>query len=337
MPHYAKLMFNMRRALLAAPALMLFWMAGSSHSQPAPELKWYKGNLHTHTLNSDGDSTPLDVATWYRENGYHFLVLSDHNYLTEIGELNRVLGARDKFLLIAGEEVSDSFGGKPVHLGAYDLSERVAPAGGSSVGDTIARNVAAIKATGALPALNHPNFRWAVTAEDILRAPDLTHLEIYNGHPRVHNRGGGGTQSLDEIWDALLTAGRRVYGIAVDDAHHFKRFGRTFSNPGRGWIAVRAAALDTPSIMAALRRGDFYASTGVELNGLDVTSGEIRLDIKPVSDTRFTTLFIGAGGEVLERSTQIAPVYRFRGNERYVRARVEASNGDIAWTQPVFR
>ncbi|MBK9316840.1 MAG: hypothetical protein IPM55_21725 [Acidobacteria bacterium] len=52
---------------------------GSAYAQS--RLKWYKGNTHTHTLNSDGDSTPDEVARWYRENGYQFLVLTDHNFL----------------------------------------------------------------------------------------------------------------------------------------------------------------------------------------------------------------------------------------------------------------
>ena len=120
----------------------------------------------------------------------------------------------------------------------------------------------AIRAKGALPAVNHPNFNWAMTSRDLLEVPGMTHFEVYNGHPEVHNHGGGGAESLEEMWDALLTAGRRLYGIAVDDAHVFKRFARNLSNPGRGWVMVRAAALDTGSIMKALRSGEFYASTG---------------------------------------------------------------------------
>ncbi|MFP6621141.1 MAG: SGNH/GDSL hydrolase family protein [Pirellulaceae bacterium] len=45
--------------------------------------KWYKGNLHTHTLWSDGNDFPEMVADWYRRHGYHFLALSDHNILSE--------------------------------------------------------------------------------------------------------------------------------------------------------------------------------------------------------------------------------------------------------------
>ncbi|MGE5568510.1 MAG: CehA/McbA family metallohydrolase [Rhodospirillales bacterium] len=326
----------MKTVSVAVRALLLGWIATAAAFCQPTALKWYKGNLHTHTLNSDGDSSPLDVATWYRENGYHFLVLSDHNYLTEVADLNRVLGAKEKFLLISGEEISDSFDGKPVHVNATDLHEQLQPAGGRSLVETISRNVEAIKAKGALPAVNHPNFRWAMTSRDLLEVPGMTHFEIYNGHPEVHNHGGGGAESLEEMWDVLLTAGRRLYGYAVDDAHVFKRFGRNLSNPGRGWVMVRAAALDTANIVKALREGNFYASTGVELNDIQVTESELRIEIKPARDFKFTTYFIGAQGAVLARSVDLKPVYRFKGNERYMRARVEGSGGDTAWVQPVF-
>src|SRR5262245_31715203 len=48
-----------------------------------PPLRWWRGNLHTHSLWSDGDDFPEMIAGWYREHGYHFLALSDHNILSE--------------------------------------------------------------------------------------------------------------------------------------------------------------------------------------------------------------------------------------------------------------
>ena len=44
---------------------------------------WWKGNTHTHTLWSDGDAAPEHVVDWYVSHGYHFLVLSDHNVLSD--------------------------------------------------------------------------------------------------------------------------------------------------------------------------------------------------------------------------------------------------------------
>ena len=51
-------------------------------------------------MNSDGDSTPDEVVRWYREHDYQFLVLTDHNYLTNVDALNALHGADEKFLVI---------------------------------------------------------------------------------------------------------------------------------------------------------------------------------------------------------------------------------------------
>ena len=98
-------------------------------------------------------------------------------------------------------------------------------------------------------------------------------FEIFNGHPQVNNEGGGGSPGLEEIWDRLLSSGRLMYGVAVDDAHHFKRPGDPLaSGPGRGWVYVRAERLEARALVEAMERGDFYASTGVELATYEATA-----------------------------------------------------------------
>jgi hypothetical protein len=315
----------------------LLALAQSSLSSAVAKKRWYKGNLHTHTLNSDGDSTPHEVATWYRENRYNFLVLSDHNYLTDVTGLNAVHAASDKFLLIPGEEVTDSFEKKPVHINAYNPLRLVEPQHGDSVASTIQNNVNEIRRAKAIPSLNHPNFGWAVTVDDMLAVKGLGLFEVYNGHPTVNNHGGGGSPSLDEMWDALLTAGQRLYGIAVDDAHVFRRFGKEFSNPGHGWVEVRAEALTADAILGAIANGEFYASTGVRIRDIAANGSEYRIEVDTGNWEKVTTYFIGDGGKVLAKSLDRAAVYKYGGAERYVRARVESSSGAKAWTQPVFR
>jgi hypothetical protein len=319
----------------AAMLLAAFAATQSTAQNPLPG-RWFKGNLHTHTLNSDGDSTPFEVATWYREHGYQFLVLTDHNYLTGVEGLNATLGAAEKFLLIPGEEVTDSFEKRPVHVNAFNLGEALLPRKGTSMAESIQNSITDIREARALPSLNHPNFHWAVSVEDMLAVSGLTHFEIYNGHPEVNNEGGGGSLSLDQMWDALLTAGRKVHGIAVDDAHHFKRLGKGFSNPGQGWVWVRTEALTPESITRALENGDFYASTGVKLRDVQAGGGELALDIDRAEWEKTTTSFIGPGGKILATSFEKNPSYRLSAGEAYVRARVDSSTGLRAWTQAVF-
>src|SRR5262249_39739690 len=119
--------FGIRCAALLAAVATLALTLGPGRATPAPARKWYKGNLHTHTLRSDGDSSPEDVTAWYKKNHYQFLVLSDHNVLTAIDELNNVYAEKEIFRLLPGEEVTDEFEKKPVHVNAYNLNRLVNP------------------------------------------------------------------------------------------------------------------------------------------------------------------------------------------------------------------
>jgi hypothetical protein len=305
---------------------------------PGSALRWYKGNTHTHTLNSDGDSTPDEVVRWYREHGYHFLVLTDHNFLTSVDGLNAVHGADEKFLVIKGEEVTSSFDGKSVHVNGLDVAELVAPTrNASSLVATIQGNVDGIRKVDGVPHINHPNFQWSMTADDISQVRNNRLFEVYNGHPTVHNNGGGGVPSLEQMWDQILSRGVELYGVAVDDAHTFKQPGNpNVAGPGRGWVAIRAARLEARTLLEALERGDFYASTGVELTDVQATATSLTVLVRPQGNFKYRIQFIGAGGRVLREVEEPAATYTFAGTESYVRAKVIDSGGRVAWVQPVF-
>ena len=336
----------MRRAKIASLLVLLALIATSvlagvrrpaAQSAPA-DAHWYKGNTHTHTLNSDGDSTPDDVVKWYREHGYEFLVLTDHNFLTGVDGLNAIHGASEKFLVIKGEEVSDRFGDKPLHINGLDVSEVVPPQHGSSVLDVVQRSVDAIRKAGGVPHINHPNFGWAITADELQQVRNDKLLEIYNGHHQVNNLGGGGVPGMEEVFDRILSSGKLIYGLADDDAHTFKQPGNpNVPGPGRGWVYVRADRLAPRPIVEALDRGDFYASTGVELSDYQVTEQTITIRIRTEPSSKYRVQFIGKGGAILSEAIASPAVYTFKGDELYVRAKILESNGRVAWTQPVWR
>jgi hypothetical protein len=332
-----------RRVLLPTCALLVLAVVAAARSQaPQPTApaasaaRWYKGNTHTHTLNSDGDSTPDEVVRWYRDHRYNFLVLTDHNYLTSVDGLNAVHGAAEKFLVIRGEEVTSSASSKAVHVNGLGVESLVKQSTNPSIVAAAQENVDGIRKANGAPHINHPNFTWAMTPDDLRQVQRTKLFEIFNGHPEVNNGGGGGAPSLDEMWDRILSSGRLLFGVAVDDAHHFKRPGDpTASGPGRGWIFVRADRLEPRAIIEAMERGDFYASTGVELAAYDATSTAVTLKIKATTYSRYRVQFIGPGGKVLAEATTADAAYMFKGNEGYVRAKIWESNGQLAWTQPV--
>ncbi len=386
---------------------------------------WYKGNLHTHSLWSDGDDYPEMIIDWYKSNGYHFLALSDHNtlavaedrwvsvehnrgglaafnrYLQHEGsewveqkEENDTLWVRlktfdeyreryeeeGKFLMIHSEEISDGFEGKPIHVNATNIAEYVAPQGGTSVLDVMQKNIDALLAQRQhlgipmFPHINHPNFGWAVTAEDLIALEGEQFFEVYNGHPLVRNYGEGDRPGMELIWDIVLT--RRLlaglplmYGMAVDDSHNYHDHGTSHSNTGRAWVMVKADQLTPDAIVTAMEAGDFYGSTGVVLHDVSVTAEGMSLHIQEEDGVTYRTEFVGTRknhdstsvavdvdgeqvtrryseevGEVLFVAEGVAPAYTFTGDELYVRAKVISSKlkdnpyqegeTEMAWVQP---
>ncbi|MBA3342731.1 MAG: serine hydrolase [Gemmatimonadaceae bacterium] len=297
--------------------------------------RWLKGNTHTHTLESDGDSPPELVASWYKKHSYNFLVISDHNVWVNPAKLAHLVDST--FLLIPGEELTTRFGTKPVHVNGLNIPRVIEPRTDTTLLGTVQKNVDAVREVAGVPHINHPNFGWALSPEVLARVRNDKLIEIHNGHPFVNNLGGGDSPGMEAAWDIMLTGGKRIYGIAVDDAHHFQgEFAPNRSNPGRGWVAVRAQRLHAVDILQQMEAGRFYASTGVEFDSLRITPQRMEIHIRRREDFKFTTEFVGRGGRLLKSTGENPATYRLSGSETYVRAKVTDSNGGVAWVQPVF-
>lgn len=297
--------------------------------------RWFKGNTHTHTTNSDGDTPPEQVARWYKSHKYDFLVLSDHNVFTDPATLSSLVDST--FLLIPGEEVTTAYKAASVHVNALDISRVIPAPTGNSLLETVQNTIDAIRAEKAIPHINHPNFRWSIDTTVLWRMRNDRLIEIHNGHPTVHNAGGGDWPGIEDAWDTMLTRGKRLFGIAVDDAHHFQQeFAPDRANPGRGWVAVRATSLNGRAIVEALDAGAFYASSGPVLSDIIATDTTLSITIARTGDFKYTTQFVGANGRILATDKSLTPRYTLTGNETYVRARVIDSGGRVAWVQPVF-
>jgi len=320
------------KALSRIAWTLVILMSCSAYGQ---EYKWYKGNTHTHTTNSDGNETPRRVVRWYFDHNYHFLVLTDHSTLTGIKYLDT--DKNDDFILIPGEEVTDSYQNKPLHVNGIGVKQVVKSQHGNGIVETLQRNINAIREAGGVAHVNHPNWRYSFADKELAELKDVKLFEVYNIGKDSNNYSAGGYPGMEEIWDRVLLEKVLLYGVVSDDTHNYVgEFSADKANPGKGWVMVRAADLTPEAITASLERGDFYGSTGVTLSDVAVTDREYRVEIEPSGDAKYTTMFIGKGGEVLKRDIGLKSSYQFKGDEVYVRAKVISSTGDFAITQPAF-
>ena len=293
--------------------------------------RWYKGSLHAHTTESDGDYPPEKVAEWHRNHGYDWLVLSDNNLLTR---LKKHLSAP---LMVPGEEITVILEGqeKAVYVNSVGISKVVQPVDGGDVLGTLQKNVSAVLKAGGMASLCAPYFRPGFDHESLKKVTGYRFIEVFNAHPlNVH--GDPRTFSYEGIWDAILSSGQLVYGTATDDTHNYKDYGADKANPGRAWVMTRGVALTEKTILESLYRGDFYSSTGVVLNDIEITNSSISVEIKPGLMQNFVTTFIGSEGRELNQQSGHKATYKIQGGEGYVRARVDSSVGSRAWIQPVI-
>ena len=325
---------------------------------------WYRGNTHTHTINSDGNAAPDSVARWYKEHDYQFLFITDHEYVTDPAPLNAILGASERFLLLPGQEITQwgaDASRSSAHVNSLFTTKVIWPMGdrkclgsgcGATVdatvplGQTFSVNIAAIRTAHGIAQVNHPNYMWSVKPEDLYDVPNGTLLEIWNGQGHINNLGGTSDKGdirprAEGYWDILLSRGKVIWGVGSDDAHDFGAAADIDgAAPGQAWIVVNAPELSSNAIEAALKNGDFYASTGITLDEINAAFGRIAIKIKPSKNTdlgaRYVTQFIGTGGKILAEVSGTNPTYKIIGNEGYIRAAVVDSNGKRAWTQPVF-
>ena len=397
--------------------------------EPTPK-RWFKGNLHTHTLWSDGNDFPEMVADWYVRNGYNFLALSDHNVLSEgirwmkltdiekrngrhalqkyiarfgsdwvetrgsrddgslevrlkpLTEVKSLVDQRGEFLMIQSEEITDN----GAHINATNIAKVIEPQGGSTVRETIQNNLRAVAAQAKelgrtiVPHLNHPNLGdKGISAEELAALIQDEFFEVFNGVENDGDLGSERRHSLETLWDITSTLriskfnAPPLFGLATDDSHHYH--GKSNASPGRGWIMLKANRLTPETIVQAMKRGDFYASSGVQLRRVefDTTSNTLQVEIEPFGEENYTTQFIGtpvdfdpttneriqADGEIVEGTRDyskdvgkvfgtvsgLSPSYKMTGEELYIRAVITSdaapdnptSESPLkkAWTQPV--
>ena len=340
------------------------FLALSDHNIIADHEKWLKVN------KSKTGAVALDK--YLKRFGKEWVIVRGEGEQTEVrlrtlAEMKPKLEEPGKFLMIPSEEITD----KNVHVNATNIQELILP---DKSLDTITSPqiikalqhafdaVHAQRVRTGVPMfahLNHPNFKWAITAEELMRIDHEQFFEVYNGHPTVNNDGDELHAGTERVWDIVLAErlghlGKPVmYGLATDDSQHYHSTSPKSSLSGRGWVMVKAKELSADALVAAMEQGDFYSSSGVTFKTLQVGAGRIALEIKAEAGVEYVIDFIGTRkgydrktvavkaadgseprvtrrysaevGVVLASAKGTKAEYVLKGDELYVRARVTSS------------
>ena len=297
-------------------------------------MPWYKGNIHCHSINSDGDLSPSSIATRYYEAGYQFLSITDHNILTVLSEFSE----EKDFVFIKGVEFTYDLKSTYIHINGIGLNylpEINFPPTDLIQGMNNIVNL--IYKQNAFSIINHPNWRWAYNDLEISKIQKVNAFEVYNGASTCNNEGDDNNISTDIIWDRLLSQGIKIYGIASDDAHDYNSPNPTYAEPPfTGWICVHANMLSEAEIIKSLFEGNFYASNHPILEYIHLKKEHVKIKIKKIDQIKYTTSFIGKNGKLLEKVHGYIAEYTPKGNECYIRAIINDTDGHTAWTQPIF-
>jgi hypothetical protein len=227
---------------------------------------WLRCQLHAHTTNSDGSPSPAELCAHYLGLGFDVLAITDHWHVTG-HDLDGLVVVPSSELTARAETPSGE--AEVLALGVHDLPEmREAFA-------DIEALAAWIAAHGGVPFLCHPYWS-GLRADQILAAPSLAGIEIWNGGSEIQQ--GNGLSTVH--WDDAIQQGRMLLGIATDDCHE------PGQDSGFGWTWVQAAERSEAAVLAALRAGRFYASAGPRLLGVEVDDASVVVRSSPVRAIR---------------------------------------------------
>jgi hypothetical protein len=231
-------------------------------------MRWLKGDLHVHTLASDGVLSVEELGTRARRHGLDFLAITDHNQMISSDALPQVPG----LTLIPGVEWTH-FKGHANFLGVDKPYDE--PFFANTLEEVEARFNTA-RSRGALITINHP-FEEICPFQFDLNSLPFDCIEVWNGPMRPSNLMAIG------LWQAMLTAGKRVPICGGSDYHR----DRLFIFPGGPTTCVYAMSASPADILSGLRKGHAYLTFAPDGPGLTMTAGDaIFGDTVPFSKVR---------------------------------------------------
>ena len=289
----------------------------------------YRGNLHGHSTHSDGLLSPEAVVEKYADLGYDFTCLSDHLWIDDRFAATSVFDGhkldRNGFITLHSAELH-CFGktydqdrlwhivanGLPFDFACPDAQE------------TAPQLIARAQAAGAYVSLAHPEW-YTMTVDEAMAVASADAVEIYNHSCVLSAARGSGIA----IADYLLNEGKKISFTATDDSH--------FELPdwGGGWVMVAAAELSQNALIAALKAGHHYASTGADFTDLLIEDGVLTVTSSPVENV----VISGAGHMAMAETGKNLTVTQFDLAEfrsDWFRITLRDTAGKMAWSNAYF-
>lgn len=298
---------------------------------PLPEARpgWLRGDLHCHTLYSDGDSWPPEMLNAAAEAGLDFLGVTDHNNIAH--QLAYGPGGDGLPIVLPGVEVT-TYGGHWNAWGTDRWWEFREPESYA-----VERTMRSAIESGAVVSICHPKPfgpPWEYTNESGFHA-----VEVWNGPWAQLN-----AASL-ERWDALLRRGIRCVAVGGSDTHYLHRrdvaprHADSIGTPTT-WARVDGAPTVT-AILGALRDGRSFVSESprgpqLYLDEDRARTGRISVEARDAEGARLE--LVTAAGTITSKPAAGDPlVFDIPHDAHFVRAQLVAENGDVrALTNPLW-
>ena len=309
----------------------------------------YKGNLHSHSTNSDGRLTPAEMVSLYKKNGYSFLCLSEHDYYTDL----RSEFDTDGFILLPGLEASvklcDAEGHqvKTHHIHGILGNRQMQEQAGSRLFTSGERltvpvyntdswpgvkaaqdRIDLLRSKGCFTTYNHP--LWSrVDPEEVCSLQGLWAMEI-NNHGSELGFGEGHTTFF---WERMLKQGNFVSAFASDDNHNPPEYFDSFG----GYVCVCSESLDHESIVNHLLAGDYYSSQGPDICQWGIREDHVFVECSPCSRICFVTdgPTYNSRMHLMQATPLTHAEHPLNGTESYVRIECTDEKGRIAWTNAI--
>ena len=323
--------------------------------------QFYKANLHTHTVVSDGRMTPEEIKKAYLEKGYSIVAFTDHEIIVPHNTLSD-----ESFLAITACELSVTEAKpdippayrKTYHLNLLSKDPQNTVFSAFSDGHVRRENTRAY-ITEEMRKHNYHHVYSVECINDIISRSNAEGFLVTYNHPVWSQQNYNDYADLKGLWgvevfnstcvrigypdtqqplDDLLRKGEKLFPLATDDAHNTPDF---FG----GWVMVKAERLEYKAVMDALERGEFYASAGPEIHDLFLEDGILHLRTSDAAKIRFSTERRVTGvarateGKALREASFDLNAYWEATHDfenAYFRVTVEDAKGNCAWTRAYF-